>query len=74
MDTIQLMYTSPAWVFDGIEMNKAYQLGKDEKGDFIEGHGLRNYYAYELIQMMFTPIGKTWEEIDKPIIEKLIVK
>lgn len=74
MNPIQLTYTSPAWVFDGIQMGKTYSLGKDEKGDFIEGHGLKNYYAYELIQQMFSPLKTTWQEIDKPVVKKVTSK
>lgn len=72
MDVIQLKYTSSAWPSDGIQMNKVYSLGKDEDGSFIEGHGIKQYYAYELIKMMFSPIKEkqTWEEIDKPVYKK----
>jgi len=72
MNPIQLKYSSSAWPFDGIEMNKVYQLGKDENGNYISGHGIKQYYAYELIQMMFSPIGEkqTWEEIDNPVVKK----
>jgi len=69
MEAVQLIYTSPAIPSDGIEMNKSYVLGKDDEGSFIEGHGLKNYYDYKLIQMMFTPLGKTWEEIDTPVVK-----
>jgi len=64
---VNLIYTSPAWPFDGISLTKAYQLGKDDKGIYIYNNGFKQYYLYELIKMMFTPknTNNSWDIVEE---------
>jgi hypothetical protein len=62
---IQLRYTCAAYPPLGIDMSLLYSLGKDTDGFYYAN--LDNKYHAELwfIKMLFTPVDKTWEEVEK---------
>lgn len=62
---IRLLYTSPAFPPFDINMKKMYLLDKDNDGTFVSDGEKKIKIDYELIKTLFTPIGVTWEELDK---------
>jgi hypothetical protein len=69
---VKLKYSSPAVPPKTINMTTIYTLKKDDRGYYIYDGGLEQAFEIELIQMMFTPIGATWDELTK--VEVKVVK
>jgi hypothetical protein len=61
---VKLKYTCAAFPPDYINMKTSYSFGKDDKGYYFTD-GVKNHYAeFDLIKMFFTPVNKTWQEIE----------
>lgn len=62
-EEIILVYTSPAFPPEGIDINEAYRFGKDGKGTFIVSNGEKRYEKIEFIKTFFTPYKNGWENV-----------
>jgi len=59
-------YTHPAFTSNFI-INKPYQVSCDDKGYFVlDCLDYQRYYELAMIKTLFSPLGTSWEELDKP--------
>lgn len=64
LENIKLIYTSPAFPQNGININDSYTIGRDMNGIYFRCRDVKHYENFELIKALFTPVKHTWEEID----------
>jgi hypothetical protein len=62
---VLLQYTCSAYPPVGMSMDRNYTFGKDAKGFYFKYIDEKTHADLEYIQMLFTPKGKTWNEIIK---------
>jgi len=65
MKTVNLTYTSPSYPPLGIEVHRGYELNQDMEGYYVSNRGESFYFDYEVIKQLFTPVGLSWEEVEK---------
>lgn len=70
----KMIYSSVATPPDGVVLTNRYTLEKDSKGYFYKVGKEKVYQDIELIRVLFSPVGKTWEEVLKPASKKIAKK
>ena len=70
----KMIYSSVATPPNGVALTNRYSLEKDSKGYFYNVGKEKVYQDIELINALFSPVDKTWDEVIKPAAKKSAVK
>ena len=62
---IKLRYTCAAYPPIGVSIDVQYLFGKDAKGFYYKTSEEKFYADLWFIKMLFTPVGKTWNDVEK---------
>jgi len=70
---LKIKYTHPASIIE-FDVNKVYEIKYENKYFIIGNSGDKVFMDLELIKTLFTPIDKSWDELEKDEVKEVVIK